>query len=132
MFGSLFQTDRWKNWVLQELKNIKFPLPNLEMIAKSKFMRSVASNLVSCNSCLEGRLLEKVELCRVESAAWEMIEQFVMERSVMNNRKRVEERTEPFGTPLLIGLGPKPINSDVPKGCVLYLTLFYCSLMVFK
>lgn len=68
-------------------------------------------------------MLEQVELCKVESSAWERIEQFVMEKPVMNNRMRVEERTKPLATPILLGSGPKPINSGDPKGSVQYLTL---------
>ncbi len=41
----------------------------------------------------------------MESSAQEWIGQLVEERSFMNNRKRVEDRTEPCGTPVLIGLG---------------------------
>ncbi len=50
--------------------------------------------------------MKEVEKCKVESSAYEWIGQFVTERrSLMNRRKRVGDRTEPCGTPLLIGLG---------------------------
>ncbi len=52
-----------------------------------------------------GLLSKEVEKCKVESSAYEWRGKFVTRRSIMNNRKRVGDRTEPCGTPLLIGLG---------------------------
>ncbi len=75
------------------------------MRARSEVKRSAASSLESCKSCRVGLLSKEVEKCKVESSACEWIGPFVMERSLMNNRKRVGDRTEPCGTPLLIGLG---------------------------
>ncbi len=75
------------------------------MRAKSEVKCSAASSLESCKSCRVGLLSKEVEKCKVESSAYEWIEQFGTERSLMNKRKRVGIRTEPCGTPLLIGLG---------------------------
>ncbi len=75
------------------------------MIAKSEFKHSATSSLVSCKSCTVGLLSKEVEKCKVESSAHEWMGKLVMERSSMNKRKRVGDRTEPCGTPLLIGLG---------------------------
>ncbi len=80
-------------------------MPQSEMRARSEVKRSAASSLESCKSCRVGLLSKEVEKCKVESSAYERIGQFVTERSIMNKRKRVGERTEPCGTPLLIGLG---------------------------
>ena len=56
--------------------------------------------LISC--CWVGRLGNAVEKCRVESKEW--IGQVVgLSKSLMNNRNRLGDRTEPCGTPLLIG-----------------------------
>ncbi len=38
-----------------------------------------------------------------------------MERSLMNNRKRVGDRTEPCGTPLFIGLGEEQLPSTTAE-----------------
>ncbi len=75
------------------------------MIARYEVKLSATSSLESCKSCRVGRLLKEVEKWKVESSAYEWIGQFVTERSLMNKRKRVGDRTEPCGTPLLIGLG---------------------------
>ncbi len=87
------------------MKDTRFLLPQSEMRARSKVQCSAASSLESCNSCRVGLLSKEVEKCKVESSAYELIEQFVTERSLMNKRKRVGDRTEPCGTLLLIGLG---------------------------
>ncbi len=76
------------------------------MRARSNVKRSAASSLESCKSCRVGLLSNEIEKCKVESSAYEWIGQFVTERrSLMNKRKRVGNRIEPCGTPLLIGLG---------------------------
>ncbi len=75
------------------------------MIARSEVQRSAASSLESCKSCRVDLLSKKVEKSKMESSAYEWIERLVMERSLMNKRKRVGDRTEPCGTSLLIGLG---------------------------
>ncbi len=75
------------------------------MRGRSEVKRSAASCLESCKSCRVGLLSNEVEKCKVESSAYEWIGQFVTERSLMNKRKRVGDRTEPCGTPMLIGLG---------------------------
>ncbi len=76
------------------------------MRARSEVNRSAASSLESCKSCRVGLLSKEIEKCKVESSAYEWIGQFATERrSLMNIRKRVGDRTEPCGTPLLIGLG---------------------------
>ncbi len=57
----------------------------------------------------------------MESSGYEWIGQFVMERrSLMNNRKRVGDKTELSGIPLLIGLGQwfstwGPLTHRVPR-----------------
>ncbi len=87
------------------MKDTRFLLPQLEMRARSEVKRSAASSLESCKSCRVGLLSKKVEKFKVESSAYEWIGKFVEERGpLMNNRKRVGDRTEPCGTPLLIGL----------------------------
>ncbi len=75
------------------------------MRARSEVKRSAASSLESCKSCRVGLLSKEVEKCKVESSAYEWIGQFVTERSLMNKSKRVGDRTEPCGTPLLMSLG---------------------------
>ena len=56
----------------------------------------IASRLESLNSCWVGRLLYDVEKFKVVSSALERIGQSVrFRRSLMNNRKRVGDRTEP-------------------------------------
>ncbi len=76
------------------------------MRARSEVKRSSDSSLESCKSCRVGLLSNEIEKCKVESSAYEWTEQLAMERkSLMNKRKRVGDRTEPCGTPLLIGLG---------------------------
>ncbi len=75
------------------------------MRARSEVKRSAASSLESCKSCRVGLLSKEVEKCKVESSAYEWIGQFVTERSLMNKRKSVGDRTEHCGTPQLIGLG---------------------------
>ncbi len=75
------------------------------MIARPEVKRSAASGLESCKSCRVGLLSKEVEKCKVESSAYEWIEQLAMERSLTNKRKRVGDRTGASGTPLLIGLG---------------------------
>ncbi len=75
------------------------------MRVRSEVKRSAASSLESCKSCRVGLLSNEVEKCKVESSAYEWVGQFVTERSLMNKGKRVGDRTEPCGTPLLIGLG---------------------------
>ncbi len=76
------------------------------MRARSEVKRSAASSLESCKSCRVGLLSKEIEKCKVELSAYEWIRQFVKERtSLMNKKKRVGDRTEPCGTPLLIGLG---------------------------
>ncbi len=75
------------------------------MRARTEVKRSAASTLESCKSCRMGLLSNEVEKCEVESSAYEWIGQFVTERrSLMNKRKRVGDRREPCGTPLLKGL----------------------------
>ncbi len=54
----------------------------------------------------------------MESSACEWIGQFVMERSFMNNRKRLGERTEPCRSPLLQGLGEEqcpPTTAEIER-----------------
>ncbi len=80
-------------------------MPQSEMRASSEVKRSAASSLESCKSCRVGLLSNEAEKCKVESSTYEWIGQFVTERSLMNKRKRVGDRREPCGTPLLIGLG---------------------------
>ncbi len=75
------------------------------MRVRSEVKHSAASSLESCKSCRVGLLSKEVEKCKVESSAYEWIGQFVTERSLMNKGKRVGDRAEPCGTPLLIGLG---------------------------
>ncbi len=75
------------------------------MRVRSEVKRSAASSLESCKASRVGLLSNEVEKCKVESSAYEWIGKFVTERSLMNKRKRVGDRTEPCGTPLLIGLG---------------------------
>ncbi len=76
------------------------------MKARSEVKRSAASSLESCKSCRVGLPSNEVEKCKVESSAYEWIGKFLTERRLlMNKRKRVADRTEPCGTPLLIGLG---------------------------
>ncbi len=75
------------------------------MRVRSEVKCSASFSLESCKSCRVGLLSKEVEKCKVESSAYEWIRQFVTERSLMNKRKRVGDRTEPCGTPLLIGLG---------------------------
>ncbi len=87
------------------MKDTRFLLPQSEMRVRSEVKRSAASSLESCKSCRVGFLSKEVEKCKVESSAYERMERLVMERSLMNNRKRVGEKTEPCGTPLLTGLG---------------------------
>ncbi len=87
------------------MKDTRFLLPQSEIIARSEVKRSATSSLASCKSRRVGLLSKEVEKCKVESSVYEWIEQFVTERSLMNKRKRVGNRTEPCGTPLLIGLG---------------------------
>ncbi len=88
------------------MKDTRFLLPQSEMRARSEVKRSAASSLESCKSCRVGLLSKEVEKCKVESSAYKWIGHFVTERrSLMNKRKRVGDRTEPCGTPLLIGLG---------------------------
>ncbi len=84
------------------MKDTRFLLPQSEMRVRSEVKRSAASCLESCKVDL---LSKEVEKCKVESSAYEWIGEFVTERSLMNKRKRVGDRTEPCGTPLLIGLG---------------------------
>ncbi len=72
------------------------------MITRSEVKRSAA---LSCKSCRLGPLSNKDEKRKVYSSAYKGIEQLVMERSLMNKRKIVGDRTEPCGTPLLIGFG---------------------------
>ncbi len=80
-------------------------MPQSEIIGRSEVKLSVASSLESCKSCRVGLLSEEVKKCKVESSAYEWKGQLVLERSLMNSRKRVGDRTETCGTPLLIGLG---------------------------
>ncbi len=87
------------------MKDTRFLLPQSEMRPRSEVKRSAASSLGSCKSCRVGLLSNEVEKWKVESSAYEWIRQFVTESSLMNKRKRVGDRTEPCGTPLLIGLG---------------------------
>ncbi len=88
------------------MKDTRFLLPQSEMRARSEVKRSAASSLEFCTSCRVGLLSNEVEKCKVESSAYEWTGQFVIEeKSYMNKRKRVGDRTEPCGTPLLIGLG---------------------------
>ncbi len=76
------------------------------MRARTEVKRSAASSLEYCKSCRVGLLSNEVEKCKVESSAYKWIGQFVTERrSLMNIRKRVGDKTEPCGIPLLIGLG---------------------------
>ncbi len=76
------------------------------MKVRSEVKRSATSCLEFCKSCRVGLLSNEGEKCKVESSAYEWIGQFVTERrSLMNKKKRVGDRTEPCGTPLLIGLG---------------------------
>ncbi len=87
------------------MKDIRFPLPQSEMGARSEVKRSAASSPESCKSCRVGLISNEVKKCKVESSAYVWIGQFATERrSLMNKRKRVGDRTEPCGTPLLIGL----------------------------
>ncbi len=79
-------------------------MPQSEIKARSEVRRSPASSLESCKSCKVGLLSQEVEQCKVKSSAYEWIGQFGMERSPMNNRKRVGDRKEPCRTPLLISL----------------------------
>ncbi len=74
------------------------------MRARSEVKLPAVFSLESCKSCRMGLLSKEVEKCKVESSEYEWIGQFVTERSLMNKKKRVGDRTEPCGTPLLIGL----------------------------
>ncbi len=86
------------------------------MRARSVVKRSAASCLESCKSCRVGLLSNEVKKCKVESSAYEWIGQFVTERrSLMNKRKRMGDRTEPCGTPLLIGLGEEQSPSTTAE-----------------
>ncbi len=87
------------------MKDTRFLLPQSEMRTRSEVKRSAASSLESCKSCRVGLLSKEVEKCKVESSVYKWVGEFVTERSLMNKRKRVGDRTEPCGTPLLIGLG---------------------------
>ncbi len=71
------------------------------MRARSEVKRSVASSLESGKSCRVVLLSKEIEKCKVGSSTYESIGQLITERSLMNIRKRVGDRTEP----LLIGLG---------------------------
>ncbi len=84
------------------MKDTRFLLSQSEMKARSEVKRSAASSLESCKSCKVGLLSKEVLKCKVESSAYEWIGQFVTERSLMNKRKRVGDKTELCGTPLLI------------------------------
>ncbi len=88
------------------MKDTRLLLLQPEMRARSEVKRSAASSLESCKYCRLGLLSNEIEKCKVESSAYEWIGQFVTERkSLMNKRKRMGDRTEACGTPLLIGLG---------------------------
>ncbi len=95
-----------KELCFEAFKDTRLLLPQSVMRARSEVKRSAASSLKSCRSFRVGLLSKEIEKCKVESSAYEWIGEFVTEkRSLMNNRKRVDDRTEPCGTPLLIGLG---------------------------
>ncbi len=79
-------------------------MPKSEII-RSVVIRSAVPSLESCKSCNVDLLSREVEKCKVESSTYELIGKFAIEISLMNKRKRVGDRTEPCGTPLLIGLG---------------------------
>lgn len=48
---------------------------------------------------------KRVEVCKMESSVYEWIGLEVEERSLIERRKKVGDRTEPWGTPLLIQRG---------------------------
>ncbi len=58
---------------------------------------------------------KEVVKCKLESSAYEWIRQFDKERSLMIKRKRVGDKTEPCGTPLLIGLGEEQSSSTTAE-----------------
>ena len=106
LFGKLCRVDRWRNWVFEALNNTKFALPQSEILERSEVRRSEASLRELCTSWKVGRLWKDVETCKVVSSAYKWIGQEVwFRRSLMNNRKRVGDRTDPWGAPQLIDLG---------------------------
>ena len=94
-----------KELFFETLNNTRFSLPQSEIKENSEVRHSVMSSRESFTCFWFGRL-EKDVKCKVESSAYEWIGHSVrLRRSLMNNGKRVDDRTEPCGTPLLIGLG---------------------------
>ena len=82
-----------------------FSLPQSETKESSEVRRSVASLLESFTCIWFGRLEKDVER-KAESSAYKWIGyQVRLRRSLMNNRKRVDDGTELCETPLLIELG---------------------------
>ena len=98
-------------------------LPQSEIKERSGVRRYVVSPCESF-TCFWCGLLEKdMDKCKVESLAYEWIGHWVrLRRSLMNNSKRVSDKTEPCGAPLLIGLRepstltfPSSITQIVPS-----------------
>ena len=86
------------------LNSTKLRVPHLEMLCKSELIVEDMAWGDWERALEEGWHWKEKDLCRVESLAKEWTSEAVAwRRSFMKRRKRVDERTEPWGTPLETG-----------------------------
>ena len=100
------ERDIKTNWVFWSLKLTRLSAPQLAILSRSSLREEIVSTLETSLVLKEGLFGKIVEECKVESSAYEWIGLDVTDRrSLMKMRKRVGDKTQPCGTPLLIDRG---------------------------
>ena len=91
------------NCVFRSLKLTKLSAPQLAILPRSSLREEIVSTLETSLELEEGLEGNIVEECKVESSAYEWMGLSEIDnRSLMKIRKRVGDKTQPCGTPLLI------------------------------
>ena len=97
------ERDIKTNWVFWSLKFTRLSAPQLAILSRSSLREEIVSTLDISLVLVEGLFGKIVEECKVESSAYEWMGLDVMDRrSLMKIKKRVGDKTQPCGTPLLI------------------------------
>ena len=94
------------NCVFRSLKLTKLSIPQPAILCRSLLREEKVSTLEISQKLEEGLLSNIEEECRVESSVYEWMGFYdTFKRSLMKIRKRVGDKTQPCGTPLLIDWG---------------------------
>lgn len=96
----------------ETLKEVKFFLPHLEL----KLDALWHPDLELLSPCGVGLQLKDIEYYRVELSSLKYKRQLIVEgRLFMNNKKRIGDNTEHYGTPLFIGLSREQRLSTIAR-----------------